>query len=287
MIGIISKIKKIFMPNIFRVCPVCRNFDRSKITRIGDLKPTFNFSKNKIPVFELVECGICKTIYQTPLPSDAVFHELYVDTVQFTSDAYVGERSKAVVEYFTSCAHNMMNKMGKSSGVKVLEIGSGLSWMCNAVKGIDAQSYTVAQDITPECVNICKWVDNYIVGSTEDNYGAIKKMGPYDIISLTHVIEHLSYPVDFLIQLAPLLSPKGIIFITAPYQAPGWKNANNDIRFWQKWSYNHVPGHLQYLSENSVKAISAITNLKILSYDNNHDGGSAFELMLGLPDQSE
>jgi hypothetical protein len=37
---------------------------------------------------------------------------------------------------------------------------------------------------------------------------------------------------------------------------------------------------LQYFIPESVKAISMITNLKILSYENHHDGGSAFELML-------
>lgn len=269
------------MEKLFRVCPVCRNFDTSKLKTIGKLRPTFNFVKNKLPVFELLECGICSTIYQTPLPGGKILHELYVDSAQFTSEAYVGEHSKAALNYYTGCASNMITRMGNPSSVKVLEIGSGLSWMCNSVKMVHPASYTVAQDITPECVNICKWVDNYIVGSVEENYGTIKREGPFDIISLTHVIEHLDYPVDFLIQLEPLLSEKGIIFITAPNQPPNWEKAGNDIEVWQKWSYNHVPAHLQYLRENSIKAISRITGLKILSYDNSHDGGSAFELMLG------
>jgi 2-polyprenyl-3-methyl-5-hydroxy-6-metoxy-1,4-benzoquinol methylase len=173
-----------------------------------------------------------------------------------------------------------MNKIGKTSGLKVLEIGSGLSWMCGAVKEVDKQSHTIAQDVTPECKDICTWVDDYIIGSCEENYGELKNKGPYDLISLTHVIEHLSYPVDFLIQISPLLSDTGIIFITAPYQPPNWDKANNNIEVWKKWSYNHVPAHLQYFIPESVKAISMITNLKILSYENHHDGGSAFELML-------
>jgi hypothetical protein len=264
----------------FRVCPVCRNFHTSKITKIGKLNPTFTFKKNSLPVFELVQCQNCNTIYQTPLPNDAIFHELYVDTEQFTSDTYVGERNKIVREFFKDCARKLMNKMGKSSGLKVLEIGAGLSWMCGAVKELDTQSHTIAQDVTPECKEICTWVDDYIIGSCEENYGLLKSKGPYDIISLTHVIEHLSYPVDFLIQISQLLSDTGIIFITAPYQPPNWGKAKNNIDIWKKWSYNHVPGHLQYLTPESIKAISTITNLKILSYENGHDGGSAFELML-------
>lgn len=264
----------------FRACPVCRNFDTNKFIKIGKLNPTFNFKKNALPVFELVECNNCKTIYQTPLPGDAILYELYVDNDQFTSDAYTGERTKAVQEFYKECAIKVMNKMEKSSGVKILEVGAGFSWMCGAVKEVDAKSHTIAQDITSECKDRCTWVDDYIIGTCEENFGELKRKGPYDIISLTHVIEHLNYPVDFLIQMAPLLSDTGIFFITAPYQPPNWATDKNDIEVWKKWSYNHVPAHLQYLTTESINAISKITNLEILSYENFHDGGSAFELML-------
>ena len=231
-----------------------------------------------------MECQICTTIYQSPLPSDEILHEIYIDNDQFTSETYVGEQSNAAVDYLKHCARNMMDRMHKDHSLKVLEIGSGLSWMCRAVKELDSTSYTIAQDITPECKNICTWVDKYIIGSCEDNYGLLKSMAPYDIISLTHVIEHLSYPVDFLIQIAPLLGTRGIFFITAPYQPVEWKTSNNNMDVWESWSYNHVPAHLQYLTEESIEAISKITNLVILSYSNLHDGGQAFELMLGKPE---
>lgn len=269
------------MSNTFRVCPVCRNFDMAKIVVIGELAPTFHFKENNVPIFELIECRICTTIYQSPLPSDEILREIYIDSDQFTSEEYVGERSNAVVDYLKSCVGNMMRKMQKEHSLNVLEVGSGLSWMCRAVKEMDPASYTVAQDITSECKSICTWVDNYIIGSCEENYGLLKSLAPFDIISLTHVIEHLSYPVDFLIQIANLLGNKGILFITAPYQPVEWKTSNNNIASWESWSYNHVPAHLQYLTEESIEAISKITNLAILSYSNLHDGGQAFELMLG------
>jgi 2-polyprenyl-3-methyl-5-hydroxy-6-metoxy-1,4-benzoquinol methylase len=275
------------MDNEFRPCPVCGNSDRVKINVIGELKPTFHFTKNTIPLFELVECLVCTTIYQTPLPSDAVFHELYIDAAQFTSDTYTGERTELIVDYFKVCAQYMMNRMGKNTDLRVLEIGSGLSWMCNAVKRLDSKSYTIAQDISPECQHICSWVDKYIVGSCEENYDLLEKNGLYDIISLTHVIEHLPYPLDFTMQIAPLLSSRGILFITAPYQPLEWKNAGNDIKQWQAWSYNHVPGHLQYLTENSIQVMSRVAKLKITLYDNTHDNGQAFELMLSKSDLNQ
>jgi len=268
------------MNNELRACPVCGNGDALKLNIIGELKPTFHFVKNVIPTFKLVECLVCTTIYQTPLPSNEVFHELYIDTIQFTSDTYTGERSKMIVDYFKDCAQRMMKMMGKDSEVKVLEIGSGLSWMCKAVKELDDKSYTIAQDISPECRDICAWVDKYIVGSCEENYSLLDANGPFDIISITHVIEHLSYPLDFIMQIKPLLSWKGILLITAPYQPLGWKRGDNNIELWKAWLYNHVPGHLQYLTENSVQVISRISRLNILSYNNAHDGGQAFELML-------
>jgi 2-polyprenyl-3-methyl-5-hydroxy-6-metoxy-1,4-benzoquinol methylase len=272
------------MSTHFRACPVCRNFNELKVSIHGELKPTFQFINNEIPAFRLLECHICTTIYQSPLPSDEIFRELYIENDQFTSEEYVGERSNAVVNYLKNCVNNMMGMMQKEQFLKVLEIGSGLSWMCRAVKEMDKHSYTTAQDVTSECKDICTWVDKYIVGSCEDNFELLKDKAPYDIISLTHVIEHLSYPVDFLIRISPLLSERGVLFITAPYQPIDWKKSNNNMNVWQTWSYNHVPAHLQYLTEESIKAISKITNLSILSYSNQHDNGQAFELMLGKPE---
>ena len=265
----------------FRVCPVCRNFNESKITTLGDLKSTFDFKQNRIPSFKLMECQNCTTIYQSPLPNDEIFREMYIDNDQFTSETYVGERATAVVNHYKHRAKYMMDKMQKKHSLNVLEIGSGLSWMCRAMKELDSASVTIAQDVSSECEKICTWVDKYIVGSCEDNYGLLKSLGPFDLISLTHVIEHLPYPVDFLIQISQLLESKGILFITAPYQPIEWKKANNNMEIWQSWSYNHVPAHLQYLTEESIKAISKITNLVIVSYSNLDDDGQAFELMLG------
>ena len=97
------------MNNELRACPVCGNGDALKLNIIGELKPTFHFVKNVIPTFKLVECLVCTTIYQTPLPSNEVFHELYIDTIQFTSDTYTGERSKMIVDIIQRHAHCIYN----------------------------------------------------------------------------------------------------------------------------------------------------------------------------------
>lgn len=44
----------------------------------------------------------------------------------------------------------------------------------------------------------------------------IENLGQFDIIVLTHVLEHVSDPVQILTQLKSLLAPRGIAFIVVP-----------------------------------------------------------------------
>ena len=99
----------------------------------------------------------------------------------------------------------------------------------------------VAQDVTAEVADKCPWVDRYVVDSTDAP--AIDSSGPYDVVSITHVIEHLTDPVGTLRRLQPVT--RGMVFITAPHRPPRW---DGTIESWRTYSYNHVPAHLQYVS---------------------------------------
>ena len=61
--------------------------------------------------------------------------------------------------------------------------------MCRAAKSRNRNHVTVAQDISPEALESCPWVDHYIQGEIDDR--RLDSWGPYHVISMTHVIEHL------------------------------------------------------------------------------------------------
>jgi SAM-dependent methyltransferase len=207
---------------------------------------------------------------------------MYVDSAQFGDDLYTDDaRVNAISEYMSSCLQRVLSYQGRAANatIRVLEIGAGLAWMSRAAKSLQPQSRTIAQDVSPEAVTRCAWVDQYIQGDIQDS--RLTESGKYDVISLTHVIEHLADPVDAIYRCQKMLAPNGIIFITAPHRPIGWREQTCNIQPWVQSSYTHVPAHIQYFSESSMKRLAENANCGVAFWNSSHEQGQAFEAWLG------
>ena len=162
----------------------------------------------------------------------------------------------------------------------VLEVGAGLAWMCRAAKAVNPDNVTVAEDISPEAVHKCPWVDFYILGNILDT--RMDERAPYDVISLTHVIEHLVDPEEAIRRCNDLLRQHGVIFVTAPHRPIGWRDSETDITVWEKYSYNHVPAHIQYFSKKSMRKLSEKAGCTLDYWSHNSEEGQAFEGMAAV-----
>ena len=255
-----------------RDCPACSSSNRRVI---GELPVTHSgeFSQS---IFRLVECD-CSLIYLTPLPTESDFAQLYQASTQFDSPEYVDERRVVIVlEYMANCLRSLIE--GRYSGnraLKILEVGAGLAWMCRAAKEMGLEVETVAQDVTTECREKCPWVDRYIADSVDaEPFDALK---PFDLISATHVFEHVPDPVNFLGRLRRLIKPSGIVFLTMPHRPHLW---DGSIEGWSQYTYNHVPAHLQYFSRSSLEAVARKAGFHVRHWDASHEDGQALEAHL-------
>ncbi len=265
-----------------RNCPVC-DLAPDDTARIGTLDVNHT-SRARLAVkqYDLTYCNCGDLIYISPLPSRADILAMYADSEQFAdkdavASPYRGEHAIAVLEYITSQFLSLLRlrRQGTEIPVKVLEVGAGLSWMCRAAKIANWDNLTVAQDLTTEAISECRWVDHYIVEDMIEG-NSFDEHGPFDVISLTHVFEHLAEPVAMLQRLAGLLSPRGVIFITAPHHPAGWKRGDA-ISDWEAWSYNHTPAHIQYFARGSFEKAAAAAGLEVAAWNDQHEDGQAFE----------
>lgn len=281
-----------------RPCPVCA-VETDQGCRIGAMPNTFA-GRLERQSYDLTYCACKSLVYISPLPSANDLDMIYVKTEQFSGPLYTDvARVEAILGYIGSCLERLVHhqrqaktgrlgrlwarikrKLGIDTPVNfsVLEVGAGMAWMCRAAKQMSAASRTAAQDVSPETANSCNWVDNFLVCEMAD--AKIAALGPFDIISMTHVIEHLSDPVAAVRHCKKLLSPGGIIFITAPYRPVGWKLGDYDIGAWQNYSYNHIPAHIQYFSRDAMQKLAAATDSKLLYWSDAHEDGKAFEAWL-------
>lgn len=243
---------------------------------VGHVTPTHHgpFAAND---YRLVHCPACGVIYLAPQPTLQDLKVLYEGDTQFTDPTYTESGRAAQI------LNNYQRRLGwlgifPKAGERSLEVGAGLAWVSRACKQHDSGIVTLAQDVSSEAAAYCPWVDRYVVGTVE----SLPAEERFQLISMTHVIEHLLEPREMLQQLAGRLAPDGHLFITAPYRPPLWK-ARDGIGPWLSYSYLHVPGHIAYLSKQWFRESARMAGLKLLRWDPSHDGHQAFEVVLHKP----
>lgn len=227
--------------------------------------------------YQLKQCVACAVVYLDPLPSAADLVTLYQHSIQFSDPHYSDPLQAArTLDYY---AHRLATlKLLPQSGDHCLEVGAGLAWVSRAIKQSTADAPTWAQDLSSECVDRCPWVDHYQVAALE----TLPALPPMALISLTHVIEHVPDPNAVMQKLATLLRPGGHLFVTAPFRPPHWRTQHG-IAAWRDYSYLHVPAHISYLSKVWLQGLAAQIGLKLVHWEQNHDGHQAFEAVLQKP----
>jgi 2-polyprenyl-3-methyl-5-hydroxy-6-metoxy-1,4-benzoquinol methylase len=227
--------------------------------------------------YTLARCGCGQLLYLSPPPSPSDLHAMYVANNQFGDEYTDPRRAASIVDYMTDALERIAatRTWPRERALAILEVGAGLAWMCRAAKARNPASLTVAQDVSPEAATRCAWVDRYVQGSVDDP--RLDADAPYDVISLTHVIEHVVDPVATLRRCLAILRQGGIVFVTAPYRPRGWRDDAPDLRRFEAYSYNHVPAHVQYFAEGSMRRLVAAAGGRLAHWSHAHDGGQAFE----------
>jgi len=85
------------------------------------------------------------------------------------------------------------------------------------------------------------------------------KKNSYDVISLWHVLEHVSDYNLYIDQLKALLKKDGVLIIAVPnYKS---YDANYYKEFWAAWD---VPRHLWHFSQTSIRKIFKVKNMEVI-----------------------
>ena len=255
-------------------CEICGA--RSALhTLIGPVQPTSGISPPSGVDYRLVRCHSCDVVYLDPPPSEAELKLLYEGTVQFDDSRFETGADRITESYARRMRHLELLACANES---VLEVGAGLAWICRVAKDHNPQTLTVAQDVSMECAKRCPWVDDYVVGTID----ALSHGQRFGLVSLTHVLEHVPQPRQFLSKVAAYVAPGGRLYITAPFRPPFWKPQHGRVP-WLRYEYLHVPAHISYLSELWLRQAATDAGLTLIHWDHSHDGYQVFEAVLTKP----
>jgi len=261
----------IFRRNARRICRTCGS--QSRLEVLGDVAPTHHGTFHTTE-FNLIYCPRCDTVYLDPAPTQNDLQVLYEDSLQFSDEHYTAPgQVEKILEFYTHCLH--VHKLLPGNHARVLEVGAGYAWVSRAAKNLEPGSVTVAQDISAECAASCPWVDRYHVGALEN----MPACAPFDLVSMTHVIEHMTAPLAMLKSVAERLKPGGKLFVTAPFRPSGWRPGQG-IAAWKDYSLLHVPAHITYFSRKWFEQAAPRLGMRLMHWNEEHEEGQAFETIL-------
>jgi SAM-dependent methyltransferase len=99
--------------------------------------------------------------------------------------------------------------------------------------------------------------------------------GQYDVIILSHVLEHLTDPAAVLSGLSGLLSPGGMLVICVPNHRSFTRKV-----FGRYWGWWQVPVHLNHFNQESLNAIAGKSGLSVIQ--SRVRGGDSLMLLINF-----
>ncbi len=154
---------------------------------------------------------------------------------------------------------------------ELLEIGCMFGYLLDELKN----EYTVSGiDIGEKAVEYCRERGLDVQLSSVENYieGCKKK---YDVIILSHVLEHLLHPDEVLLSLRKILTPGGKVYILVP----NYRSITAAI-FGKYWGWWQVPVHVNHFCSDSISFLAKRTAYKVKQIKKN--GGDSLMLLLNF-----
>lgn len=201
------------------MCPVCES---DNITIIRD----YRSSKIIFEHLKLMKCTACEMVFVDPMPSEEILQEY---NSSYFMTAHGGIPQDVVSQsFFSGIAGLRMrhvenylqrNRLGFGN---ILEIGPGTGIF--AKKWIsaypDSKYYAVETDTS--CYPSLEEIGVKVTRATE-----VKELNTqFDLVIMSHVLEHVSNPTEFISESTKFLKKDGTLFIEVPCN--DWQHKSED-----------------------------------------------------------
>ncbi|HYJ85712.1 MAG TPA: class I SAM-dependent methyltransferase [Pyrinomonadaceae bacterium] len=229
-----------------RQCPACKSTD--------------HFARGIKNGFEMITCHRCRTLYTSQLPEaeQGEDYETYYHENNLTAPDFINRRLNEIMRGFASYRQNG----------RLLDIGFGAGTLLEAARraGWEAQGVEVAGPAIEQArMNGFK----VFQGILQD---AHYPSDYFDVVTASEVLEHVPDPQPVLNEIARVLRPGGLIWMTTPHG----RGLSARI-LGLKWSIVSPPEHLQLFSLSGGQEMLATAGLRPVRVAT--EGVNPFELL--------
>jgi len=190
-------------------CPVCKNID---FRLLKDYIAHHSiFSELKI-----VSCNKCGLAYASPMPSNNKLNKYYKGYWNGEIASITPKTSRYYLAQSINRVCYLKSKINLRDGISVLDIGSGPGIFLDALnlEGLNINYFAIEPDLMQSKILLKKNTVKKVFSKIE----VVDKSTKFDLIILSHVLEHVNEPHSFIKKIISMLKPNGNLYIEVPNQ---------------------------------------------------------------------
>ena len=240
-------------------CDICNSLNYKLLFKTKDIQ----FENNG--QFDIVKCENCGLIYLNPRPTKKEIEKYYPKEYKpYQSKDEKSEKSRKTSNIFYKVMRFLAGKKSitgineifdKILEGKVLDLGCGSGELLKELKEKGFECYGVEMD--KNAVEICRKNNLKVIQGDIQEY--IKKINAkFDVIILSHVLEHLYNPSFVIREISRILADDGVFIIAIPSADSLMFNL-----FKSKWHSIDSPRHLYLFSTKTLSSLLQKYNLAI------------------------
>lgn len=214
-----------------RPCPACMS--------------TAYSSRGRKNGFDILSCLNCKTLYTSKLPEagSSENYDTYYHEDNLTAPDFISLRLDEIMAEFAAYRQNG----------RLLDVGFGAGTLLEAARRAGWQSFGV--EVSERAVEHVRGMGFEVFAGTLQEAGYPENY--FDVITASEVLEHVPDPHIVLREIARVLRPGGLLWLTTPHG----RGASAQI-LGAKWSVVSPPEHLQLFSRAGGRALLAAVGLR-------------------------
>jgi 2-polyprenyl-3-methyl-5-hydroxy-6-metoxy-1,4-benzoquinol methylase len=215
--------------------------------------------------YSIVRCQACSLIYLNPRPVAAELSRIYpANYHSYILDESAGSKGSLITRLRQKSGANrfrpVMRHLAGHDRIALLDVGCGNGWMMQVFKSLDpARIETSGVEISEAACDVAR-AHGYQVycGRFED----VNLDRSYDVVNLTHVIEHVSDPRLVVRKAYEALNPGGLLVLETPNigaaEWPWFKDGN--------WGAYHIPRHWYFYNRETIRNLGESEGLRMVDW---------------------
>lgn len=233
-------------------CPICNSISKlkkqiSKEKIIKNLETYFDCSIDAdldLIDYSIFKCQKCKYTFSYPFVDGSNNFYTWITNRKKYYPTFRWEYGKV--------SDILLERNYKS----IIDVGCGDGMYLNFLKSIKNNLTLYGLDTTKTSIENCHQIGlQNTFCETVENF-KLKTNQKFDVVTLFHVLEHISNPISFVEELKGLISQNGIIAISTPYSPMDFEYYWFDI-------LNSPPHHMGFWNERSYRQLAAKLNMNI------------------------